>query len=271
MPPKGKGTNPQAKKKVVAKKPAQPGDKGKSEPVKSNIFEKRTRNFSIGRDLPPRRDVTRFVKWPRYILLQRQKRVLQKRLKVPPAINQFTRTVDKSTAASLFKLLENHKPETKQAKKARLLEVAKAKAAGEKAQVGTKPNVIKFGIKHITALIESKKASLVVIAHDVEPLEIVIWLPSLCRKMGVPYCIVKGKSRLGQVVGKKTATALAFTNINKDDRAQFTKIVEAVNLIPAYDDIRRRWGGGVMGVKSIARKVKRERALAQETMPGTKV
>ena len=38
-----------------------------------------------------------------------------------------------------------------------------------------------------------------VIAHDVDPIELVIWLPALCRKMGIPYCIVKGKARLGQV------------------------------------------------------------------------
>lgn len=37
------------------------------------------------------------------------------------------------------------------------------------------------------------------IAHDVDPIELVVWLPALCRKMGVPYAIVKGKSRLGQV------------------------------------------------------------------------
>ena len=43
------------------------------------------------------------------------------------------------------------------------------------------------------------KAQLVVIAHDVDPIELVIWLPALCRKMGIPYCIVKGKARLGQV------------------------------------------------------------------------
>lgn len=43
------------------------------------------------------------------------------------------------------------------------------------------------------------KAQLVVIAHDVDPIELVVWLPALCRKMGVPYAIVKGKSRLGQV------------------------------------------------------------------------
>jgi large subunit ribosomal protein L7Ae len=43
------------------------------------------------------------------------------------------------------------------------------------------------------------KAQLVVIAHDVDPIELVVWLPALCRKMEVPYCIVKGKARLGSV------------------------------------------------------------------------
>lgn len=57
--------------------------------------------------------------------------------------------------------------------------------------------VIKFGLKHVTTLIEEQKASLVVIAHDVSPIELVVWLPALCRKMGVPYCILKGKVRLG--------------------------------------------------------------------------
>lgn len=44
------------------------------------------------------------------------------------------------------------------------------------------------------------KAQLVVIAHDVDPIELVVWLPALCRKMEIPYCIVKGKARLGAVV-----------------------------------------------------------------------
>lgn len=44
------------------------------------------------------------------------------------------------------------------------------------------------------------KAQLVVIAHDVDPIELVVWLPALCRKMEVPYCIVKGKARLGAVI-----------------------------------------------------------------------
>lgn len=82
---------------------------------------------------------------------------------------------------------------------------------------GNKPKNIKFGLNHITTLIESKKAKLVIIAHDVDPVELVVWLPALCRKMDIPYCIVKGKARLGTLVHKKTATALAITEVTKED------------------------------------------------------
>jgi large subunit ribosomal protein L7Ae len=54
-----------------------------------------------------------------------------RRLKVPPSINQFSKTLDKSTAASLFKLLERYKPETRQEKKERLEAQAEAQAAGK--------------------------------------------------------------------------------------------------------------------------------------------
>jgi large subunit ribosomal protein L7Ae len=70
----------------------------------------------------------------------------------------------------------------------------------------------------------------VIIAHDVDPIELVIWLPALCRKMGVPYAIVKGKSRLGQIVHSKTATALALTSVKNEDKHDFSKIVEAVKV-----------------------------------------
>jgi large subunit ribosomal protein L7Ae len=35
--------------------------------------------------------------------------------------------------------------------------------------------------------VENKKAQLVVIAHVVDPIELVVFLPALCQKMGVPY------------------------------------------------------------------------------------
>ena len=65
----------------------------------------------------------------------------------------------------------------------------------------------------MTTLVEKKKAQLVVIANDVDPIEMVMFLPALCRKMGVPYCIVKNKSRLGRVCRRKTTSCLAITQV----------------------------------------------------------
>merc|ERR1712198_68919 len=38
--------------------------------VVNPLFEKRTRNFGIGQDIQPTRDLSRFVRWPKYIRLQ---------------------------------------------------------------------------------------------------------------------------------------------------------------------------------------------------------
>lgn len=73
----------------------------------------------------------RFVKWPKYVRLQRQRRVLSMRLKVPPVLNQFlTRALEKNAAESLFKLLMKYRPEDKKEKKDRLKKEAEARAAG---------------------------------------------------------------------------------------------------------------------------------------------
>lgn len=70
--------------------------KKKPEKVVNPLFEKRQKQFGIGGALPPKRDLTRFVKWPQNVRIQRKKRVLRMRLKVPPAINQFSKTLDKN-------------------------------------------------------------------------------------------------------------------------------------------------------------------------------
>jgi len=88
------------------------------------LFEAKAKNFRIGGDVQHKRDLTRFVRWPRYILLQRQKRIIMKRLKVPPTLNQFTSTVNRDQTKSLFKLMKKYAPETKKEKKTRLLEKA---------------------------------------------------------------------------------------------------------------------------------------------------
>merc|ERR1712023_307628 len=246
--------------------PRQNGEEGvqaaapKVEFPKSAI-EKKPRTFSVGGDvLPPKRDLTRFVKWPKYIRLQRAKMTLLKRIKIPPAINQFAQTFDKRQASQLFRLLNNLKPETKAAKKERLTGEAEKMAKGDKT-ASKKPTCVKMGINHVTTLIEEKKAQLVVIAHDVDPVEIVVWLPSLCKARGVPYCIVKSKARLGAVVGKKTATCLAITDVkseNKADLATLVTLAEA-NFNNVYDDAMRKWGDAEASGRQLASMAKRNK------------
>ena len=66
------------------------------------LFQKTPKNFGIGNNVQPKKDLARFVKWPKNVRLQRQRRVLYQRLKIPPAIHQFTRTVDKNTGAFIL-------------------------------------------------------------------------------------------------------------------------------------------------------------------------
>lgn len=54
--------------------------------------------------------------------------------------------------------------------------------------------------------------------------------------------------------------------VDSGDRANFTKVVEAIktNFNDRYDEIRRHWGGGLLGSKSTARITKLEKAKAKE-------
>ncbi|KAG6838563.1 60S ribosomal protein L8, partial [Arthromyces matolae] len=64
----------------------------------------------------------------------RQKVILNQRLKVPPAIAQFSHTLDKNTATQLFKLLNKYRPESKEEKKSRLEAAASAVAENKDAK-----------------------------------------------------------------------------------------------------------------------------------------
>ncbi|EER44039.1 cytosolic large ribosomal subunit protein L7A [Histoplasma capsulatum H143] len=250
--------------KKVATAPFSQGKAGSKKAPKNPLLEKRPRNFGIGQDIQPKRNLSRMVKWPEYVRLQRQKKILNLRLKVPPAIAQFQNTLDRNTAAQTLKLLNKYRPESKAEKKERLLKEATAVQAGQKKEdVSKKPYTVKYGLNHVVGLIENKKASLVLIPNDVDPIELVVFLPALCRKMGVPYAIIKGKARLGTVVHKKTAAVLALTEVRSEDKTELSKLISAIKegYSDKYEESKRRWGGGIMGAKAVARQVKKRRTL----------
>ena len=171
------------------------------------------KNFRFGNDVRPRIVKSRFVKFPRYVELQKQKRIFMKRLKCPPALAQFFELLDKDATNKLFKILEKYVPETKKEKKERLKNEAKE---NKQKKEGKKQIVLKYGLNHVTYLVEQKRAKLVLIASDIDPIETVIFLPTLCKTMDIPYAIVPSKARLGKFVGKKTTTCLALTDFKEN-------------------------------------------------------
>jgi large subunit ribosomal protein L7Ae len=54
--------------------------------------------------------------------------------------------------------------------------------------------------------------------------------------------------------------------VDSGDRAAFAKVVEAIktNFNDRFEEIKRHWGGGVLGSKSAARIAKIEKAKARE-------
>ena len=203
-------------------KKAQVPDKAPKEKLilqKHPLAQPSPKNFRHGNDIRPRIVKSRFVKFPRYVQLQRQKRILMKRLKCPPALAQFFDPLDKDTFRKIFRILQKYSPETRKEKKERLKEEAKEKMKDEKKKEGKKPIYLKSGLNHVTYLIEQKRAKLVLIEADVDPIETVVFLPSLCKTREIPYAIVSSKEILGYLVGKKTTTCVALTDF-KDNAAE---------------------------------------------------
>jgi large subunit ribosomal protein L7Ae len=81
-------------------------------------------------------------------------------------------------------------------------------------------------LKHVTYLIEQKKAKLVLIANDVDPIEMVVFLPTLCRSMDIPYAIVQNRAKLGKLVRQSSAAVVCLTDFkdNQNDLQNIQKI-----------------------------------------------
>ncbi|KAK3418787.1 hypothetical protein EUGRSUZ_H03352 [Eucalyptus grandis] len=123
-------------------------------------------------------------------------------------------------------MLLKYRPEDKAAKKERLLKEAQTKAEGKTSEA-RKPIVVKYGLNHVTYLIEQ------------------IWESPIC---------VKQNLYLWQIVHKKTASVLCLTTVKNEDKLEFSKILEAIkaNFNDKYDEYKKKWGGGIMGLKSQA-------------------
>ena len=72
---------------------------------------------------------------------------------------------------------------------------------------------IRKGANEVTKSVERGLASFVVIAGDVEPEEVVMHIPGLCKQKKIPYSYVPSKEELGKSIGLNVqCTAIAVEN-----------------------------------------------------------
>lgn len=73
----------------------------------------------------------------------------------------------------------------------------------------------------------------------------------------------QGKARLGTLTHKKNASVVALTRVNKEDEAKLATLAE--NFTAQFNEqVERKWGGGIMGLKTQAKLEKRRKQIELE-------
>jgi large subunit ribosomal protein L7Ae len=71
----------------------------------------------------------------------------------------------------------------------------------------SKNGKVKVGVNETTKMIERGTAKLVIVAKDVQPAEIVMHLPLLCREKNIPCSFIATKKELGEKAGLNVGTS----------------------------------------------------------------
>ena len=80
-------------------------------------------------------------------------------------------------------------------------------------QIASETGKIRVGTNEVTKSSERAEAKLVVMAEDVDPVEILVHIPMLCEEKRIPYVYVPKKQRLGQSAGlSKSAASVAVVD-----------------------------------------------------------
>jgi len=90
---------------------------------------------------------------------------------------------------------------------------------------------VRRGTNETTKSIERGIAKLVIIAEDVDPVEIVLHVPLLCRDRKIPYLTVPSKKALGAAAGLTTSAAcVAIENPGQAEK-QLAELIEKINKL----------------------------------------
>lgn len=88
------------------------------------------------------------------------------------------------------------------------------------------------------------------------PLHTLFWLVSCCDWMVV-------QARLGTLVHQKNAAVICLTNVNKEDESKLTTLKSNFNA-QFNEGFQRKWGGGIMGLKTQRKLEQRQKAIEAE-------
>jgi large subunit ribosomal protein L7Ae len=78
-------------------------------------------------------------------------------------------------------------------------------------QIASETGKVRVGTNEVTKSTERSEAKLIVMAEDVDPVEILVHIPMLCEEKRIPYIYVPKKQRLGQSAGlSKSAASIAI-------------------------------------------------------------
>lgn len=171
-------------------------------------------------------------------LIRKKISKLANAIRIPPAINQFKTFLSEHETKKVMDVFIKYRPENKAEKRERL--------RSEDPRKGEKPILVKFGLRHVTDLIETKRAKMVLISASVDPIETVIFLPTLCRKMGVSYAIVENSTILGKLVNLKSTSCVCLCDVRAEDEKAFKEILTMADatFLNEYERHLSTWGGG---------------------------
>ena len=85
--------------------------------------------------------------------------------------------------------------------------MSESEKAYEAVEVARTTGKIKNGTNEVTKSIERGTAKLVVFAKDVNPPEVIMHIPLLCKEKGIPCVEVPSKEELGAAAGLQVGTS----------------------------------------------------------------
>ena len=87
---------------------------------------------------------------------------------------------------------------------------------------------LRKGANEVTKTLNRSVAEIVIIAGDVDPIEIVLSLPLLCEDKNVPYIFISSRAALGRACG--VSRSVTACSIKKKDGSRLQKQIENVKI-----------------------------------------